>query len=151
MKLNYVILASFIFIIAQLSINPLQAQSQDDKDEILCLRNAYNAALKEFDDKHFTFLTEDTQTTTGNGTLIQGKENLREYLRKASGPKMYWVRTPNEIDVNVEQGLAWEAGVWKGYTPDSGEKSVAGGKYSAMWVNVNGGWKIKSQLFVKLE
>jgi Domain of unknown function (DUF4440) len=134
-----------------LLINPARAQQPNDKDEILSLRNAYNVALKEFDAKHFTFLTDDSQTTTGTGTLIQGKENLREYLSKASGPKMYWVRTPNEIDVNVDQGLAWEAGVWKGYTTDSAEKSVTGGKYSAMWVKINGDWKIKSQLFVKLE
>ena len=141
-----------LLIIASLTTITLSAQTQSDKDEILRLRNAYNAALKNFDDDlSFTFLTDDVQSTISNGTLLQGKENLREYLRKLSGPKMYWVRTPNEIDVNRELGLAWEAGIWKGYTVESGKNSVSGGKYSAMWIKVNNSWKIKSQLFVKLE
>jgi hypothetical protein len=151
MKWFRIAFPSCFFIVVHLLSGSALAQVQNDKDEILRLRNAYNAALKEFDDKHFNFMTDDTQTTTGTGTLIQGKENLREYLRKATGPKMYWVRTPNEIDVNTGLGLAWEAGTWKGYTVDSEEKSVSGGKYSAQWTKVNGDWKIRSQLFVKLE
>ncbi|MBX2945409.1 MAG: nuclear transport factor 2 family protein [Cyclobacteriaceae bacterium] len=95
-------------------------------------------------------LTDDVLITTGNGTLIQGKENLKTYISKASGPKMYWVRTPIEIEVNNKLGLAWETGTWKGYS-ESGEKSVTGGKYSAHWSKIEGVWKIKSQLFVTLE
>jgi hypothetical protein len=83
--------------------------------------------------------------------LIQGKENVKKFISQATDPKMYWVRTPNEIDVNTRLGLAWEAGTWRGYTLDSGQKSVTGGKYSAQWIKVNGEWKINSQLFVKLE
>ncbi len=150
MRLNQVAQAILLFVVVLLPT--VRAQAQNDKVEILRLRNAYNAALKNFDENlGLSFLTNDAQTTISNGTLIHGKENLRRYIRKATGPKMYWVRTPSEIDINTELGLAWEAGIWKGYTVDSGQKSVAGGKYSAMWTKINGTWKIKSQLFVKLE
>ena len=146
------VLCTFSAFISLVVTIPVRAQAQNDKDEILRLRKANNEAIKNFDeDLSFSFLTDDTQSTISNGTLIQGKENLKEYLRKLPGPKMYWVRTPNEIDVNAELGLAWEAGIWKGYTVESGHKSVTSGKYSAMWIKVNGRWKIKSQLFVKLE
>jgi ketosteroid isomerase-like protein len=152
MKINPVTISFSFFMVGLITTNSLLAQVQNDKVEILRLRNAYNAALKNFDEElSFSFLTDDVQSTISIGTLIQGKENLREYLRKATGPKLYWVRTPNEIDINTELELAWEAGTWKGYTIDSGNKSVTGGKYSAMWTKINGGWKIKSQLFVKLE
>ncbi len=152
MKMHPPSLTFSFFIIALFASTSTLAQVQPDKDEILRQRNAYNAALKNFDEElSLSFLTDDVQSTISNGTLIQGKENLREYLRKSTGPKMYWVRTPNEIDINGALGLAWEAGTWKGYTVDSGKKSVTGGKYSAMWTKINGSWKIKSQLFVKLE
>lgn len=141
-----------IITFTQLLITPTQANAQNDKDEILSLRNASNAALKNLNnDLYLTFLTDNVLYTISNGTLIQGKENLRKHINQATRPKMYWVRTPTEIDVNAGLGLAWESGMWKGYTLDSGQKSVTGGKYSAQWIKVNGDWKINSQLFVKLE
>lgn len=141
-----------IITFTQLLITPTHANAQNDKDEILRRRNASNAALKNLDNElYLTFLTDNALYTISNGALIQGKENLREYINQANGPKMFWVRTPIEIDVNARSGLAWESGMWKGYTLDSGQKSVTGGKYSAQWIKVNGDWKINSQLFVKLE
>lgn len=138
-------------IIASLSYSTT-AQVQEDKDEILRLRNSYNASLKNYDyELSLSFLTEGVLTTISNGTLIQGKTNLREYIQANSGTKMYWVRTPSDIDVNSKLGLAWESGTWKGYVPESGKKSVTGGKYSAQWIKINGAWKINSELFVKLE
>lgn len=137
-------------IIPLLIIICFEATAQKDKDEILRLRNASNISLKNFDDAHLNMLTDDVLITTGNGTLIQGKENLKTYMSKANGPKMYWVRTPTEIEVNSSLGLAWETGTWKGYT-ESGVNSVTGGKYSAHWSKIEGAWRIKSQLFVTLE
>lgn len=146
---NLALCASF-FVATQLLTSSLYAQLQNDKVEILQLRNAYNSAIKNFSNEQFSFLTNDVLTTTGNGTLIRGKENLKKFLQKASMSKMYWVRTPSEIDVNTKLELAWEMGNWKGYTIDS-DKVFAGGKYSAQWAKINGVWKIKSQLFVTLE
>lgn len=151
MKGYYLTFYTCFFVSALILTNPLLAQVQNDKVEILRLRNAYNAAIKNFSDEQFSFLTNDVLTTTGNGTLIRGKENLKRFLQKASVSKMYWVRTPGEIDINTKLGLAWEMGTWKGYNMDTGDKPVVGGKYSAQWAKINGVWKIKSQLFVTLE
>jgi len=140
-----------ILIIASLSYST-KAQIQEDKNEILQIRNVYNTSLKNYDyDLSLSFLTDDALTTISNGTLITGKKNLNAYIQANSGSKMYWVRTPEEIDVNTDLGLAWEAGTWKGYIPESGTKSVTGGKYSAQWIKINDVWKINSELFVKLE
>ena len=137
-----------IFLITGLS----KVYSQTDKELILELRNASNLALKTYDiEKILSFQTDDALTTTGSGTLLSGKDALKKYIL-ANGPnKMYWVRKPNEIIVNENKGLAWETGIWNGYDPGIGSKSVVSGNYSAMWTKESGEWKIKSQLFVTLE
>ncbi len=119
--------------------------------QILARREASNQALRAFDeDLNATYSTEDALITTGAGTLIAGKEALSTYLKSQKGPKMYWIRTPDEVIVNPKTQLAWESGTWKGYLEDSDE-AVVGGKYSAQWTKASGIWLIHSQLFVKLE
>ena len=126
--------------------------SQGEVSNISMLRQASNEALKSYDhEKVLSFLTEDALTTTGAGTLLSGKEALRQYIAKALDSKMYWVRTPSEIVVNEPSNLAWETGNWKGYDPTAGSDPVIGGRYSAQWTRKSGIWKIASQLFVTLE
>lgn len=126
--------------------------SQVEVSNISMLRQASNEALKSYDyEKVLSFLTEDVLTTTGAGTLLSGKEALRQYIAIAPDSKMYWVRTPSEIAVNDALGLAWETGNWKGYNPSAGSDPVIGGRYSAQWTRKSGIWKIASQLFVTLE
>jgi hypothetical protein len=128
------------------------AQNKTDKDEILRIRNASNEALRKFDEElDLTFQTDEVLTAVSNGTLLKNKEDLRKFVLNYSGAKMYWVRTPIDIEVNVKTGLAWESGTWKGYTINSGDKPINGGKYSAQWKKINGDWKINAQLFVGLE
>lgn len=123
-----------------------------DKKEILSQRKASNEALRNFDEElNASFSTEDAFITTGAGTLIAGKEELKQYLASVIGEKMYWIRTPDEVLVNSKTNLAWETGTWKEYRESTGEKAIVGGKYSAMWTKVSGTWLIKSQLFVTIE
>ncbi|MFC3879757.1 nuclear transport factor 2 family protein [Algoriphagus namhaensis] len=118
--------------------------------QIKTQREASNEALKARDDaRYLDFLTEDVLITTGAGTLISGKANLDSYVKKASGPAMYWIRTPDEILVNPETQLAWETGTWKGYYFDQKDPIVQG-NYSAQWTKKSGTWLIQAQLFVTL-
>ncbi|GMQ25450.1 hypothetical protein Aoki45_21320 [Algoriphagus sp. oki45] len=117
---------------------------------ILAQRQASNQALRDFDEKkNNTFMTEDALITTGTGTLISGKKKLTKYIQNLKGPKMYWVRSPDEVIINPETQLAWETGTWKGYV-EGAEKPVVGGKYSAQWTKKSGTWLLQSQLFVAL-
>lgn len=132
------------------SIKAAQAQEMD-KQEILSQRKASNQAIRAFDHElNATFSTDDALITTGAGTLIVGKEAQSAYLKSLKGPKMYWIRTPDEVIVNPKTNLAWETGTWKGYYEDS-EEPIVGGKYSAQWTKASGTWLIRSQLFVTLE
>ncbi|WP_439473504.1 nuclear transport factor 2 family protein [Algoriphagus formosus] len=132
-------------------ILPLFGLAQEsDNSMILAQREKSNTALRAFDETlNATFLTDDVLITTGAGTLISGKKELLEYIQEASGPRMYWVRTPDEVIVNPETQLAWETGTWKGFVEGS-EESEVGGKYSAQWTKKSGTWLIQSQLFVTL-
>ncbi|MFC3416158.1 YybH family protein [Algoriphagus hitonicola] len=118
--------------------------------QILAQREESNQALRVFDDElNANFSTEDALITTGAGTLISGKKELMKYIQESTGPKMYWIRTPDEVLVNPETQLAWETGTWKGYEEGSDE-AVVEGKYSAQWTKASGTWLIQSQLFVTL-
>jgi ketosteroid isomerase-like protein len=122
--------------------------------QILAQREASNQALRAFDDElNASFSTEDALITTGAGTLISGKKELIKYIQESTGPRMYWIRTPDEVLVNPKTMLAWETGTWKGYVEGSDEAVAPkmGGKYSAQWTKASGTWLIQSQLFVTLE
>ena len=128
--------------------------AQSSEERILAVREASNAALKALDEEaNFEFLTDNVLITTGNGTLLSGKDELKAYIESAEdSPPMYWVRTPTEIIVNEERGLAWETGVWHAYSADdpNEESPVFHGNYAAQWIHQSGEWKIQSQLFVTL-
>jgi hypothetical protein len=119
--------------------------------QILSQREASNKALRAFDHElNATFSTDDAFITTGMGVLISGKDEQEIYLKSLKGPKMYWIRTPDEVIVNPTTKMAWETGTWKGYLENSDEV-VVGGKYTAQWTKASGTWLIRSQLFVTLE
>jgi ketosteroid isomerase-like protein len=139
-----------IMLLSHLSVSEIFAQN--DEQKILEIRKASNEALRGYNNELvLSFLTEDVLTTTGNGTLLAGKEALKNYILEAGESKMYWIRTTEEIEINKVKGLAWENGTWKGYDPEKSDKSVIGGKYSAMWTKETGRWLIKSQLFVAID
>ncbi len=140
-----------IKIILLLGLGTLSSFAQTDRDKILTLRVASNQSLKETGhDRFLSYMTDDVQVTTGNGTLIQEKETLRAYLAKAVGSQIYFVRTSLEVEVNPERGLAWESGTWKGYDTEKSATPMRGGRYAAQWTKANGEWRIRSELFVTL-
>lgn len=149
LRIKYLFLPAFTLTLL-LAGPGLPAQS--DAEQIRALREASNQALKAYDTAaELSYLTEDVLITTGNGTLLAGREALRNYIEGFGESKMYWVRTPADIEVNAATGLAWETGTWKGYDPDRGTDPVAGGRYAAQWTRASGTWKIKSELFVALQ
>jgi len=139
-------------LLLSLSLVGLTLHAQTAHEEIQALRTASNQALKAGDLEQFlSFLTEDVLLTSGSGNLRSGKDAIRAYVANGNLDAYYWVRTPSEVEVNQELGLAWETGSWKGYKREDDGTPFAGGKYSAMWSRESGSWLIKSELFVALE
>ena len=142
---------NLLIVVIAILIPSFSLGQELDKAQIITQREASNQALRAFDEElNATFSTEDAFITTGAGTLLAGKKALFRYIQSDKGPKMYWVRTPEEVLVNPTTLLAWETGSWKGYYENS-EEAVVGGKYSAQWTKASGTWLIQSQLFVTLE
>ena len=148
--INGCILLRILFI----SVSSGELFAQSAEESILAVRAASNAALKALNEEaNMEFLTDDVLIATGAGTLLSGKDELRAHIESvADASPMYWVRTPAEIIVNEERGLAWETGVWHGYYADdqNEESPVSHGNYAAQWIHLSGEWKIQSQLFVTL-
>lgn len=145
-------LVALVSVITAIHFLPQIAFAQaSDVDLIFRQREASNQALRKFDHElNASFSTDDAFITTGLGVLISGKAEQAAYLSALTGPKIYWIRTPDEVLVNPKTNLAWETGTWKGYLEDS-DVSVVGGNYSAQWTKASGTWLIRSQLFVTLE
>lgn len=140
-----------LFAVLCIFIYTSELLSQNNKEQILAIRNASNLALKSYkNEQALSYLTNDVLITTGNGVLLSGKKALEHYISEGGKSKMYWIRETKEIIVNEKRGLAWENGIWNGYDPEKGDDSIVNGNYSAMWINESGVWKIKSQLFVTL-
>jgi ketosteroid isomerase-like protein len=149
LKNGYILLTTLL-----LSAHSGELLAQSSEERILAVREASNAALKALDEEaNFEFLTDNVLITTGNGTLLSGKDELKAYIESAAdAPPMFWVRTPADIIVNEERGLAWETGIWHAYSADdpNEESPVFHGNYAAQWIHQSGKWKIHSQLFVTL-
>ncbi|MEZ4897296.1 MAG: nuclear transport factor 2 family protein [Saprospiraceae bacterium] len=148
---HHATLAKMAFLILSLLTVGL-AHAQDDRQQILANRQASNQALQSYDhEKVLSFLTDEVLTTVSNGTLLCGKEALRNFILAVGNNKMYWIRTPATVEINRSLGLAWESGTWKGYDPEKGQDPVVGGNYAAMWTKASGQWLTKSELFVALK
>lgn len=153
-RLRMIITKCILLTILILYTHSGELFAQSSEERILAIREASNAALKTLDEEaNMEFLTEDVLITTGAGTPLSGKDELKTYIESAANaPPMYWVRTPADIIVNEERGLAWETGVWHAYSGDdpNEESPVFHGNYAAQWIHQSGEWKIQSQLFVTL-
>jgi len=61
-----------------------------------------------------------------------------------------YVRAPESIEISADYPLAAETGTWVGTWSTSQGPVRTGGRYSAMWRQVDGEWKVRSELFVAL-
>ena len=127
--------------------------SGEHKQSILQIRKLSNQAIKAHNIEDLAkYLTDDITITTGNGTIIHGKDSLRNYLSTVfrNNKDLYFIRETTVIKINSTEDRAWETGQWKGLRSASPGQADIGGRYSAMWVKRKNLWKIKSELFVQL-
>ena len=129
------------------------AQGMSDSDQIRNARDQYNDAIARHDVQAImTFHDDEYQITTSLGQLIQGRDEEAASWQELFSIRqdVLYVRTPETIEVSDAYPLAAETGTWVGTwsTPDGGVRT--GGHYSAMWRQVDGEWKVRSELFVAL-
>ena len=94
-----ILLGTLILIV---NCGELFAQSSEEK--IRSIREASNAALKALDEEaNFEFLTDDVLITTGNGTLLSGKDELKASGAIAEFPDSELLRMLQDYYSDLEQ------------------------------------------------
>lgn len=144
--------ASLLSVIAVLACsNPPHAQSTlaARENAIREARLAQNTAIAARDaDSVATFWTDDVSVTAGLGFVLRGREAYKTAF--GHDAPMLYSRVPEKIVVSNKWPLAWEEGVWTGTATAPQSDQNLGGRYAAQWVNENGRWRIRSELFVAL-
>lgn len=129
------------------------AQGTPDSDQIRNARDQYNNAIARHDVQAImSFIDDEYQITTSLGQLTQGRDGEAGSWQElfSTRQNVLYVRTPETVEMSDAYPLAAETGTWVGTwsTPDGGVRT--GGRYSAMWRQVDGEWKVRSELFVAL-
>jgi hypothetical protein len=124
-------------------------------DELIrSTRERFNLAIEDHDVEAIrTFLAPSYHIVTGRSVQNHGanEEVARWAETFQSDPTVVYRRTPREITINEDWGLAEELGNWKGsYTVD-GIPVNAVGVYAAKWQRaVDGEWVLQAEVFTTL-
>ena len=134
--------------VVTLHVSPLSAQDADEL-AIRSAREAQNQAIAagQFDSVA-SFWVRDIAITAGLGATLQGRDLLRAAFASDSG--IIYERVPTSVTVSTQWRLGWEEGTWTGRRSAAPAPPLIAGRYSAQWVNLNGRWLIRSELFVAL-
>ena len=130
-------------------------QATPQKSDIDAVRQArfdQNEAIATNDvERIASFWTEDITLRRGLGTSITGKEAYRALSdAPLSETSLIYVREPELIEVSSQWPLAYESGRWTARRGSRDGSVVITGRYSAQWIERNGEWFIRSELFVAL-
>lgn len=121
---------------------------------IRAARARFNSALEkqELEDM-FDLFAPDYQLISGRGDRTQGPEAHLEMWRQTftDDPTFNCQRTPEEISVNANWGLAREVGRWVCTQTVEGTPAKYTGVYAAKWqTTVNSHWVLQSEVFTTL-
>jgi len=142
-----------IAMVFLLSSSPNFAQGEPDVERIRDARAQYNDAIARHDVPAIvSFLDEEYQITTSLGQLQQNRDEEAAGWQEliASRQDLLYVRSPETIEISNDYPLAAESGTWIGTWSTADGPVRTGGRYAAMWRQVNGAWKVRSELFVAL-
>lgn len=132
---------------------PVQSKTVAEAEMIEAARAASNQAIARQDaDAIVSFFDAEYVITTGAGVIESGRDaqvgSWREHFDQF--PDVVYVRSPTEITLSEAGSRAIEIGAWGGTRTAEEGPQKKGGRYTAYWRNVEGNWKIRSELFVTL-
>jgi ketosteroid isomerase-like protein len=117
-------------------------------------RAAFNDAIARRDATAMVaFLLPTYHIVTGRSAQKHGvPENLQTWTEMfRADATVTYVRTPVDVEVNEDWGLAHESGRWKGTLTASDGPVVVSGVYAAKWQRTTGGqWLLQSEIFTTL-
>lgn len=126
------------------------ASMSPDEKAIREARAFFNKAIAE----HDTVLIDETWMD--NFTVISSRDHtaegrqanrqlfVHEFLSK---PDVIYIRTPKEISIMPQWGMASETGTWEGSWTDTGNKIEIEGTYYAKWHMTEGKWLLRIEVY----
>ena len=132
-----------------------QASAGRTSDTIREVRERFNQAIATHDAQSIAeVLVPNYHLVTGRSAQFHGAEDERIRWAElfAKDATVVYRRTPREIRVNEEWGLAEELGNWTGSYTAGARLVSALGVYAAKWQRAeNGKWLLQAEIFTTLE
>ncbi len=119
-------------------------------------RAAQNRAIARLDTAAVaSFWTDDVEIRRGLGSLVLGRDAYKKLFNPdsgaiARGEELIYQREPASVDVSARWPLAYESGTWAGHYGKATGPIRIGGRYAAQWVNRDGRWLIRGEVYVAL-
>jgi ketosteroid isomerase-like protein len=124
------------------------------EDLIRAARERFNIAIADQDVESIrAMLASSYHIVTGRSEQSHGgDEEARRWTEKfRSDPTTSYRRTPRDITINEDWGLAEELGNWKGTYTVNGVLAHVSGVYAAKWQRAeNGDWVIQAEMFTTI-
>jgi ketosteroid isomerase-like protein len=121
--------------------------------DIRTARATQNKAIADGDvDVAASIWTDDVTMRRGLGQAVIGRAGYREMLLSSSSGQnpVVYQRVAVSVNVSDRWPLAYEEGRWAGHAGDADGQAVIAGRYAAQWVQRDGRWLIRSEVFVAL-
>ena len=133
---------------------PILAVALALSDEALIreARKASNTAIQRRDSKAFAAsLAEDLIVVRSDSELIPSRAAYVDgFVSRFADPKaVLFERITDKVELSKALPLAAEHGHWRAFNPDGSR--AYGGTYMAMWRKTDARWKIRSELYVRLD
>ena len=140
----------YSLLLLLLSMSVIAQNTRTENESIIrASRASSNEAIAKQDVEGIAaYWLPDFVQVRGSGSHLVGKDTIVSLWKKSfrENPKVSYIRNPSEVIISNTDSLAWENGTWIGINSYS-----KGGKYSAMWRQKKGVWKLQAELFVALE
>lgn len=150
-RISRFIVTTYAFLFS-LFIAPAQAQSSNNQ-QILKLRKEYNEAIAKHDSTAITkFLTSDFHVISSRNAEVRSSDANQKFLAQEFKVKkdVLYVRTPKTVEIFEDWNMASETGTWIGQWQEPDGQVKLSGTYYAKWHKVEGGWKIRAEIFTPL-
>lgn len=127
---------------------------QPIEDKIRATRERFNAAIAGRDVETIrSLLAPGYHIVTGRSDQSHGaeEETKRWAERFRADPTVFYRRTPRDVILNEDWGMAEELGNWKGNYTVEGILVHASGVYAAKWQRAEDGeWVLQAEVFTTI-
>lgn len=124
------------------------------EDLIRASREQFNIAIEQKDVATIrSMLAPGYHIVTGRSEQSHGadEEARRWTARFQSDPTTFYRRTPRDITINEDWGMAEELGNWRGIYTVNGALVHVSGVYAAKWQRAeDGDWVIQAEMFTTI-